>query len=220
MREQEREREKINRWKALTEHTATLSQNKGRTEQFQRRAGQRQTGPSPSGGRRQGGGERGKRGPRDGIPYQTENRLPVSNQRLPETLDGWHPPGGSQPEISFPEGIQGAPNRCAGKLRLGPRRGWGALHPGRVRPSSSWLPELLGWGRQKTQAQPSLRVCGGPENLNLSSFGLGSEGNSGPAPYRAAWNPVWPEHCGSSPHRPMTFVCSAPLPTAQLNKWT
>ena len=40
-----------------------------------------------AGGRRQGGGERGKLGPRDGIPNQTANRLPVSNQRLPEILD-------------------------------------------------------------------------------------------------------------------------------------
>ena len=36
------------------------SQNKGRTEQSQRRASQLQTGPSPAGGRRQGGGERSK----------------------------------------------------------------------------------------------------------------------------------------------------------------
>ena len=32
--------------------------------------------------------ERGKLGPREDIPYQTANRLPVSNQRLPEILDG------------------------------------------------------------------------------------------------------------------------------------
>ena len=77
------EREKIN----LPEHTAGRSQNKG-TEQFQRRASQRWTGSYPARGRRQGGGERGKLGPRDGISYQTANRLPVSNQRLPEILDG------------------------------------------------------------------------------------------------------------------------------------
>ena len=32
--------------------------------------------------------ERGKLSPRDGIPYQTSNRLPVSKQRLLEILDG------------------------------------------------------------------------------------------------------------------------------------
>ena len=31
--------------------------------------------------------------------------------------------------------------------RPGPRRGEGAPHPGRVRLSSSWLPELLGQGK-------------------------------------------------------------------------
>ena len=46
--------------------------------------------------RRQGGGERGRLGPKDRIPYRTANRPPVSNQRPPEILDGRHPPGGLQ----------------------------------------------------------------------------------------------------------------------------
>ena len=50
------------------------------------------------------------------------------------------------------------------------------------------LPELLQRGRHKTQAQPSLRLCGEPENLNVSGLGLGTARNSGPAPYRAAWS--------------------------------
>ena len=49
-------------------------------------------GACPAGGRGGGGcqlePERGKLGPREGIPYKTANRLPVSNQRLPEILDG------------------------------------------------------------------------------------------------------------------------------------
>ena len=106
--------------------------------------------------------------------------------------------------------------------------------PGRVRSSSSRLPEQLRPGRHKTQAQPSLHLCGVPENLNLSILGLGSAHSSGPAPCRAAWswssadggsthaasgaNPVWPEHCECSPHRPVTFVCSGP-PSPQ-HDWT
>ena len=43
---------------------------------------------------------------------------------------------------------------------------WASPDPGRGHSSSSWLPELLRWGRHKTQAQPSLRFCGGPENWN------------------------------------------------------
>ena len=50
--------------------------------------------PSPAGGRKQGGGERGKLGQKDGIPYHIADRPPVSNQRLPEILDGQHPLGG------------------------------------------------------------------------------------------------------------------------------
>ena len=72
----------------LTKHTADHLQNKRKTEQVQRRASRQWTGPSPARGRRHGGGERGKLGPRDSTPYQTANRLPVSNQRLPEILDG------------------------------------------------------------------------------------------------------------------------------------
>ena len=139
-------------------------------------------------------------------------------------------PGGPWLETSSPEQSQGAPNQCARKLRLGPRKGEGKPHPGRVRLSSSWLPELLRQGRHKTQAQQSLCFCGVPENWNLSGLGLGSAHNSGPAPYRAAWslssvdgessharvgaNPVWPEQCECSPHKPVTFVCSA-LPSPQ-----
>ena len=86
-----KEREKINR----LEHTAGSSQNKG-SEQVQRRASRLLTSPAlESRGRRQGGGERGKLGPKDGIPYHTANRPPVSNQRL-EILDGQHRLGGSR----------------------------------------------------------------------------------------------------------------------------
>ena len=50
---------------------------------------------------------------------------------------------------------------------LGPRRGEGAPHPGRVRPSSFWLPELLGRGRHKKQAQLFVPgFCGTPEGWN------------------------------------------------------
>ena len=75
-----REREKINQ----PEYTAGCSQNKG-SEQVQRRA-RRLRLSQPARGRRQEGGERGRLGPKDGIPYHTANRPPVSNQRLPEIL--------------------------------------------------------------------------------------------------------------------------------------
>ena len=129
------------------------SQNKGRTEQFQRRASWLRTGPFPAGGRRQGGGERGKLGPRDGIP----TKLQTGFQSLTKDFLRFWMVDIRQEGRGSSEQTQDAPDRRphAQKLRLG---------PGRARPSSSWRPELLGRGRHRTQAQPSLRLCGGPEN--------------------------------------------------------
>ena len=62
----------------LTEHTAGPFTEKGRTEQFQRRASLQRTGPYPAGDRRQGGGKRGKLCPRDSIP----TKQPTGSQFL------------------------------------------------------------------------------------------------------------------------------------------
>ena len=138
-----REREKINQ----PEHTARRSQNKG-TEQVQR-SYPAADGPLPAGGRRQGGGERGRLGPRDCIPYHTADRPPVSNQRLPEILDSRHLPGGSRRDTG-----------CVHPTSAGGDWGWGregrrCTHPGRVRPSSSWLPEPLGPGKAQNAGAAS-----------------------------------------------------------------
>ena len=102
--------------------------------------------PSPAGGRRQWGGERGRLGPKDCIPYHTAHRPPVCNQRLPEILDGQHPPGGSTSARRVAARHRAhSPDRHGRGLGLGPRRE-GALYLGRVRLRSSWLPELLGPG--------------------------------------------------------------------------
>ena len=101
-----REREKLNR----PEHTAGRSQNKG-SEQVQRRARRLRTGPAllEAGGRGEGKGARGRLGPKERIPYRTANRPPVSNQRLPEILDGRHPPGGPRLDTGcmHPTGVGG-----------------------------------------------------------------------------------------------------------------
>ena len=186
----QQEREKIN----LPEHTAGRSQNKG-TEQVQRRARRLRTGPAlpEAGGRRQGIGERGRLGPKDRSPYHTANRPPISNQRPPEILDGRHLSGGSRRDTGrrHPTSVGGdwgwrcrgqkahAPDWRGWKLRLGPPRGEAAPHPGRVRRSSSWLPELLGQGRHKMQAQLFvLRFWELPR--------AGTARSAGHAPYRAA----------------------------------
>ena len=132
-------------------------------------------------------------GPKDCIPYHTANRPPVSNQRLSEILDGRHLPGGSRLDTGRTHptcaggdwgwGRRGqkahAPDWCGEKLRLGPWRGEGEPHPGRVRPSSSWLPEPLRRGRHKTQAQHFFRAF-------LEHPRAGTALSAGHAPYRTA----------------------------------
>ena len=129
---------------------------------------------------------KGQTRPREGIHYQNANKLPVSNQRLPKILDGWHLLGGSQPEISFPEETQGAPGRRAWKLRLWLGRGEVALHLKRVC-SSKNLAAWAAWtgNGKKRQAQLNLSLCGVTQNLDLSVLDLGSARNSGPTPCRA-----------------------------------
>ena len=119
-----------------------------------------------------------------------------------------------------PEHTQGAPNRRAQKLRLGPWRGEGAPHPGRARPSSSWLPELLGRGRHKMQAQPSPRFCGEPENWNRTQLKARSlESSLEPEQWRRGEHtPVsrGQTQCGRNtagpPHTGQRHSSAAPLP--------
>ena len=131
-----------------------------------------------------------------------------------------------QLETSSPEQTQGTPDWYSRKLRLGPRRGEGAPHPGRVRPSSSWLPELLGWGRHKTQAQPNLRLCGGPENWNRTQLRARSL-ESSPEPEQCRRESCeWGQtQCGWStgvlPTQASDICLQRPsLPAARLNKGT
>ena len=203
-------------------------QNKGRTEQSQRRASRLSGRPIPCQRQEAGGGERGKLGPGDGTPYQTTNRLPVSNQRLPEILDGWHLLGGSRLEASSWEQAQGAGTRLARGGNWGWDRGGEKVHRTREECACQAPGCLSCLGGEGTKRRPN-RVHAFVEYPKT-----GTASNAGPAPYRAAgslssvdgesthpWagtNPVWPEHCECSPHRPATFVCSAP-PSLQ-HEWT
>ena len=100
--------------------------------------------------------------------------------------------------------------------------------------SVTWAAQT--WEGHKTQAQPSLRLWGLPECLNLSGLDLGAQPRAGlwlfPAEQpraQAVWagrlhapwagaDPVWLRHCE---RMPVLSVCSIPpsLPTARLNKW-
>ena len=130
--------------------------------------------PSPTRDWRQGGGERGRLGPKDRIPYRTANRSLVSNQRPPEILDGRHPPGGSRRDT-----------RCRHPTCAGGDWGWGR-------------------GRQKAPRTPGERAREAPGCLSVSdgegtkcrrSFlfrllwntgGLEPRAAAGHAPYRTA----------------------------------
>ena len=177
----------------------------------------------PPEARGRGGVERGKLGPRGGIPYQTANRLPVSNQRLPEILDGWYPLGGSQLETSYPAETQGTHDRRV-------RGNWGWDHGG-DKVHCTWgectrqAPDCMSCsGGEGTKRRPN-RVCTFVEYQKT-----GTAHNSGPAPCRAVCNlssvdrpraganPVWLEHCKCSAHRPVIFFCSTP-PSPQ-HDWT
>ena len=158
------------------------------------------------------------------------NRLPVSNQRLPEILNGWHLPGGSQLESNSPKQTQGAEAGTAeGRRRTAPRESalvsllaaWAARvgkaqNAGPTESASLWSTqepesEWLRPGKCTQLRAHSLESSQEPEQYRRGKH----------TPYAGA-NPVWPEHCECSPHMPVTFVCSTPpsLPTARLNKWT
>ena len=56
------------------------------------------------------------------------------------------------------------------------------------------------WDGHKTQAQPSLRLCGVPENLKLSGLDLRSACNPGPASYSSQQSNLEPEQCRLRKH--------------------
>ena len=56
------------------------------------------------------------------------------------------------------------------------------------------------WDVHKTQAQPSLHLCGVPKNLNLSGLDLGCAHNPGPASDSSQHSNLQPEQCRQGKH--------------------
>ena len=56
------------------------------------------------------------------------------------------------------------------------------------------------WDRDKTQAQPSLRLCGVPENLNLNALDLGSACKPGPTSDSSQQSNLESEPCTLGKH--------------------
>ena len=199
--------------------------------------------PPLEAGGRQPEPERGKLGPREGIPYQTVSRLPVANQ---DFLGFW--------TVDILQ--EGRSQRLAPQKRHMAYLRWHtSCHPvnqvagtGKVIRRTTSKESALAkhlvtwpawtWEGHNMQAQPSLRLCGVPKILNLRGLDLRSACNPGPAldsslaeppgawavqtgkahtPWAGA-NPVWPRHCEHSPHKPVIFVCSVP-PSPQ-HDWT
>ena len=104
-------------------HCQVRSQNNGLS-----RASRLQIGPSPTEDRlaRAARAGRGQSRPQRGILYQTASRLRCQPRPL-GILDGRHLPGGSQPEISFPEQTHSTPDKA--------------------HPLYTQKTEQLGWGR-------------------------------------------------------------------------
>ena len=134
-----REREKINR----PEHTAGRLQNKG-SEQVQRRARRLPTGPAPpeAGGRGEGKGAGSA--PRTAAPtaQQTGLRFLIKDLlrfwMVDVRREGHRETQGAGTGLARAET---EPGTTEGRRRAAP--GESAPHPGRVRLSSSWLPEPL-----------------------------------------------------------------------------
>ena len=114
-----------------------------------RGASRLRTGPAQpeAGGRGEGKGANSA--PKTASPTTPQTGLQFLTKDFLRFLDGRHPLGRLNTGRRHPTSAQ---------LRLGPQRGEGALHPARVRPSNSWLPELprLGKAQNAGATEPAL----------------------------------------------------------------
>ena len=147
-----KEREKINGPNTLPAvcRTKGLSKSRG--------ASRLQTGPSPPEAGDKGEGKGANSAPEMASPYHTANRPPVSNQRLPEILDGRHPPGGS----------------------------W--LNTRRMHPTGNWVWGNWVWGRRGEKAHRARGECARPAPGCLILLGPGKAQNTGAIESTLSWS--------------------------------
>jgi len=138
---------------------------------------------------RQAGDSQSQQGAFSAPETASSTKLRAGCQLLTKfSWDGWHLPGGSQPEISSPEETHSTPEMvlllCA--QETAPGKGEGVIRC-TAPPGESVLAKHLvawavrAWEGHKTQAEPSLCLCGISRNLNLSGLDLGSAYKPGPA---------------------------------------
>ena len=180
-RERGKKAERIFPGKALTWGTAARPQNQGLSE-YQARASRLRTGLSPRwrqrGRRATARARKGHHPFLDSIPYQTASRLPVATHVF---LGSWavdtRQEGHSKrsgPQRRQRHTRDGAPTAHPGdRASATAEETRRTAHLGRARHRAPGLWAAQTWGGLRTQAQPSLRLCGVPENLNLSGSDLG-----------------------------------------------
>ena len=144
---------------------------------------------------------KGQSRPQRGILYQTASRLPAANQGF---LGFWmvdiHQEARSQGSAPQKRHMAHLRRACL----LPPRKpsGWDGggdkMHSPLGRDCTLQAPgslSCLDLGRAQQQTQPSLHLCGIPENLNLSGLDLGSACNPGPTSDSSRQSNLEPEKC-------------------------
>ena len=153
---------------------------------------------------------------------------PIKDQH-PAILGGWHPSGGSQPEISAPEETHTHDMTHPLCTQESEWLGWGEVirsttQLGRVRSPTTWSPKQFIPGRAQnaypTESLPlwgtrepewcRSRKCMQPRALirqvpSRATWSLSSVTGKAYTPWAEA-NSVWPGHFMYSPHMPVIFL--------------
>ena len=159
-------------------HCQARSQNKGLN-----RASQLPAGPSSSWDR-QPDPEGGSHGPREALSTKLQAGF-VANRDFLGVLDGQH----------LSEKVRQVYTQKT------ERQGWGrwwVAVTALTKHLITWAART--WEGHKMQAQPSLRLWGLLECLNLSSLDLGGACSPGPASDDSQWSNLEPEQCGQRGH--------------------
>ena len=194
----ERERENYPAKSPNLRHCQACSQNKGLSK-HQRRTSRLRTGPSSARDMQAGGKpepERGNRSPRKASSSKLQTGS-VANHEWQLTSARRVTARDQLPRRDIRHIWEGTPivhpeNQAAGKgqaIRCTPHLGVTAL----AKHLATWAART--WEGHKTQAQLSLRLCGVPENLNLSSLDLGNVRHPGPTSDSSQQSNLEPEQC-------------------------
>ena len=189
-REKKKERERTFPWKALTQGTARPThRTKDWVNTWGELAGCGPAHPPPE-AERQAGDIQSWKGAIWAPKVASSTKLRAGSQLL--TKCSWDPgrltsnrrvtARDQLPRGDTQHTWDGAPTMLPGNQAAGTWEAiWRTAHLGSVLTKHLVTWAAWTWEGHKTQAQPSMCLCGVPENLNLSSLDLGSACNPGPA---------------------------------------